>query len=155
MGCGVLPALPFVPAQRAIGSDSLAHRARKPSQLISKGPTGRRFAVKGHHSESNCRPVGPSTSGCYRFQGRWPWLFELLALWAETKNQAPKHGVVPGRVLSQTVSNTEIKAVLSPLRPVAGPSEQPSRPASEFTQMAQSLREWHCRCWLDNPPHSD
>ena len=85
MGCLVLPAFRFVPAQRAIRSDSLAHRARKPCLLISKGPTGRPFAVKGHHSESNCRPVGTSTSGGFRFQGRWPWLFELLALWAETK----------------------------------------------------------------------
>jgi hypothetical protein len=100
VGCMSLPTFSFVPAQRAIRFDSLAHRARKPVQMISKGPTGRPFAVKDHHSESNCRPVGPSTSGCFRFQGRWPWLFELLALWAETKNKRQKHGVVSGRVLS-------------------------------------------------------
>ena len=87
---GVLPAFPFVPAQRAIRSDSLAHRARKPGLLIDEGPTGRPFAVTCHHSESNCRPVGPLTFRCFRFQGRWPWLLELLALWAETKNPAPE-----------------------------------------------------------------
>jgi hypothetical protein len=100
VGCMLLPAFSFVPAQRAIRFDSLAHRARKPDLMISKGPTGRPFAVKDHRSESNCRPVGPSTSGCFRFQGRWPWLFELLALWAETKYKRQKRGVVSGRVLS-------------------------------------------------------
>ena len=57
--CVMFPAFRLVPAQRAIRSDSLAHRARKPGLLIDKGPTGRPFAVTCHHSGSNCRPVGP------------------------------------------------------------------------------------------------
>lgn len=36
----------------------LAHRATKPDLMISKGPTGRPFAVKDDHLESNYRPVG-------------------------------------------------------------------------------------------------
>ena len=95
----MFPAFRLVPAQRAIRSDSLAHRARKPDLTISKGPTGRPFAVKDHRLESNCRPLGPSTS-CFVFASRadgpgylncWPF--------GPKQEKLQKHGVVSGPVL--------------------------------------------------------
>ena len=96
----MFPAFRFVPAQRSIRSDSLAHRARKPALTISKGPTGRPFAVKDHRLASNCRPLGPSTS-CFVFASRadgpgylncWPF--------GPKQEKLPKHGVVSGPVLT-------------------------------------------------------
>ena len=103
----------FFPAQRAIRSDSLAHRARKPVLMISKGPTGRPFAVMDHGLESNCRPVGPSTS-CFVFASRadgpgylncWPF--------GPKQKKLQRHGVVSGQVLGN-ISPHHNKRIVRP-----------------------------------------
>ena len=72
-------AFPFVPIQRAIRSECLAHQARKPTVLISKGPTARPSTARCHHSESNCR--------------------------SKQETRLQKQGVVPGAVFSNAAGS--------------------------------------------------
>lgn len=68
--------------------------ALESSRLSSKRPNGPAVPLFfGQHragfekllwgAEMNCRPVGPQISRRHLPQGRWPWLDERMALWAE------------------------------------------------------------------------
>ena len=73
-----------VSAQRAIRSNSLAHRARnrRPVDCLrANGPTVRHTA----RANRMAGPLGLDDREDAKFLGRWPGLLELLALWAETQ----------------------------------------------------------------------
>ena len=82
---GPITVLPeFFRPKRAIRSISQGHRPWFRSPLKFAGLKGRPFdsvaAFDGHFL--NGRPFRPSITFWLNNQGRWPWLFELLTLWA-------------------------------------------------------------------------
>jgi len=86
----VLPAFPFVPAPRAIRftrtrTQSVGRYAYSMVPGCCEYEHEYRFTE--HEYEDGKELVGND-------KGRWPWLLELLALWAETKGKRQKHGVV-------------------------------------------------------------